>query len=295
MHYEDRLIDNYLFLLGLDHLYRETMKQHESGELLECARQVLQALKLRPDTVPVEGYYHVTSELTEYFLSIRSLQKLNQDRLPTIAKLPEFQRLNQVLGSPIFGIAVPSAHLFPLIKDPLTMALEKTYPDWTVPNLTASAHAIAQNGKDISLVGLGAWVKNEMMLAALRESIVLYAGIMEMAAMHPPKPRYIWQVDKELAERANLFIETFNRLMKENIPRANPQNAQAYWEAGDQKSIIGRCVRLGGDNSVSPTRYYHWAIRRSHGDSLMVHEFWHHEVWTTERYRNALMSGRGIN
>ncbi|RPH99197.1 MAG: hypothetical protein EHM72_11805 [Calditrichaeota bacterium] len=249
---------------------------------------------MRPDNVPVEGYYHETSQLTEYFLSIRTLQNLNQDRLPTVADLPEFQRLTQVLASPLFGILVPSERLLPLIKDPLTIALEKTFPDWTVPNLTASAHAIAREGQDISLVGLGAWMKNEVILAALRESIVLYAGFFLGAAKHPPKPRYIWHVDKELVERANLFIITFNRLMKEKIPRADPQNAQAYWEAGDQNFIIGRCVRLGGDDSVSPTRYYHWAIRRSHGNALMVHDFWHHEVWTTERYQSALMSGRGI-
>ncbi len=41
-----RLIDNRVCLLGLDWMYREAMKRHEKGELLECAR--LRDAVLRP-------------------------------------------------------------------------------------------------------------------------------------------------------------------------------------------------------------------------------------------------------
>ncbi len=64
---ERRVITNRIFLLGLDELYREAMKQNERGELLACARITAKALSLEPADVPVEGYYSEDDELTEYF------------------------------------------------------------------------------------------------------------------------------------------------------------------------------------------------------------------------------------
>src|ERR671930_658665 len=54
---ERRVIDNRVFLLGLDALYRGAMKQNEGVELLRCAREVAWSLHVAPANVPVEGYY----------------------------------------------------------------------------------------------------------------------------------------------------------------------------------------------------------------------------------------------
>lgn len=54
---------------------------------------------------------------------------------------------------------------------------------------------------------------------------------------------------------------------------------------GSHRTLI---PELAYDDSVSPMQEYHWAICRDGGGSLMVHEFWHPEVWTTERYRSSL-------
>ncbi len=49
------IVDNRMFLLGLDKLYRDAMKKHERSELRQCAQRVANALDLAPAQVPVEG------------------------------------------------------------------------------------------------------------------------------------------------------------------------------------------------------------------------------------------------
>ena len=43
-----RVVDNRVFVLGLDKLYRDAMKQHEREELLLCARRVAEVLQVVP-------------------------------------------------------------------------------------------------------------------------------------------------------------------------------------------------------------------------------------------------------
>lgn len=76
---ERRILDNRTFLLGLDYLYRNLMKDHERGELLVCARLVAATLRVAPADVAVEGYYAENKQLTEYFRLIRTLQTLDED------------------------------------------------------------------------------------------------------------------------------------------------------------------------------------------------------------------------
>jgi len=60
------VVDDRVFLLGLDQLYREAMKWHERGELLTCARRVAATLGVSPADVPIEGYYGEDEDLAEY-------------------------------------------------------------------------------------------------------------------------------------------------------------------------------------------------------------------------------------
>src|SRR5262245_10918203 len=100
---KDRVVDNRIFLLGLDELYRDAMKRHERGELLLCARRVAAALEVAPAAVPVEGYYAEDQQLTEYFLLMRALQEVSEERTQVVAALPEFQRLLDVTSAPLYG------------------------------------------------------------------------------------------------------------------------------------------------------------------------------------------------
>ena len=129
--------------------------------------------------------------------------------------------------------------------------------EWTVPLLTAEAAKTARETGDYSLVGLAARAEDPVVLAALRESVVLYAG-MEFGrqfidATPQPMYKYVWRVDPELAT-----VE-----------------------------VVGRCVRLGQTPPPVPPRYDHWAVIQGPEDQLGVREFWDTEIWTTERFRRS--------
>jgi hypothetical protein len=285
---ESRIVDNRTFLLGLDKLYRDAMKQHERGELLHCARRVAAALDVAPATVPVEGYYDEDQQLTEYFHLVRALQAVCEERTPAVASLPEFQRLRDVTSAPLYGKPKLGDKLLPAGQDALSQALSDTMPEWSVQRLTETAYRAAEETDDFSLVGLAARAQDAVVLTAMRESVVLYAAAIIGAAPRPQRPKYIWNVDNELVEQARRFIDAFSRLFGDNLPPPEPVQAEIYWHACNNNEILGRCVRLGYNDAVSPVLHYHWAICHRNDDTFSVQEFWHPEVWTTGRYRSAL-------
>ena len=281
-------VDNRTFLLGLDELYRWRMKEHERGELRRCAIAICRELAVAPQNGPVEGYYSEDDELSEYFQHMRALQAVDFVRRPEVEHRPEFKRLEDVTGSPLFGKPAGSS-LLPGGLDPLSEALLDTkVSEWTVEGLTESAYKRAHSSNDFSLVGLAALAKDAVILAALRETAVLYAFAVAGSAA-PVKHVYEWIVDPELAKRAALFVATFNQLFDEDLPEPIAENAAAYSDAADTSSIIGRCVRLGYDDSTEPMRHYHWAIASDPQApwSLEVDEFWSEELWTTERHQQT--------
>lgn len=285
---ERRIVDNRTFLLGLDELYRNAIKPHERGELLNCARHVAGVLNVPPANVPIEGYYTEDQLLTEYFRLMRALQKVDQASTPQVASLPEFQRLLAVASAPLYGKPLDQGKLLPTGLDALSRALSDTEPDWHLARLTETARKVAEAQDDFSLVGLAARFGDPIVLTATRESVVLYAAVMVGAALMPERPKYIWKVDKELVEQARRFIEAFRGLFGDQLPPPEPNQAERYWHACKDNEIVGRCVRLGYNNAVSPVLQYHWAICRRDDRSLGVQEFWHPDIWTTERYRKAI-------
>ena len=286
---EQRVVDNRVFLLGLDQLYRVAMKQHERGELLMCAQRVADALHATPADVPVEGYYVEDQQLTEYFLLLRALQEFDEGSAAAVSSLPEFQRLLEITSAPLFGRPQHRGKLIPTGHDALSQALSDTRP-WTVKKLIAAACAAAQETDDFSLVGLAARVQDAVILTAARESVVLYAEVICGSAQRLRRPRYVWKVDPDLVENAKRFIHTFRVLFGEDLPTPEPAQAARYWHACENNQVLGRCVRLGYEDTKPPARHYHWAICRADGE-FVVQEFWSAEVWTTERYRSALVVG----
>ena len=287
---EKCIVDNRVLLLGLDRLYREAMQPHERGELLSCARTVAETLNIKPALVPVEGYYADDPHLTKYFSLMRALQDTEENRTAEVVALPEFRRLLQVSSAPLYGRPVQRGKLLPVGRDALSEALWATGPEWTVGGLTMAACAAAREADDISLVGLAARVKDSVVLAALRESVVLYAE-MVLAGLPPPR-EFLWQVDDELAEGARRFVDTFNALFGDDLPAPISEYADVYWAACEGTEILGRCVRLG-ESDTPPVRYYHWAICRALDGDFTVQEVWDQRIWTTELYRGALqLDGR---
>lgn len=281
----EHVVDDRLFLFGLDELYRTAMKEHERTELLAGAREVAAALEVRADGGPVEGYYTEDAQLSEYFGLMRALQNVDAGAKPRVASMRDFQRLLQVSSSPLFGEAVFKGKLFPVGRDPLSRALHESV-QWSVDQLTMMAHRHAGESDDISLVGLACLTRDAVAIAGLRESVVLYAEAVTMGV--GPLPTYAWQVSEALAKRAERFVTTFNALFKEEMPAPVPENADYFGAAGLKRArISGRCVRIG-QTPIVPPKYYHWAVYTGADQQLAVHEFWHGELWTTERYLAAL-------
>jgi len=279
-----RVVDNRVFLLGLDEIYRCAMKRHERAELLSCAREVARTLQVAPANVPVEGYYAEEPELTEYFRLLRALQGVEESRIPEVAHLQEFQRLRAVTSSPLYGRSRQQGNLLPVGQDALSQALLDTRPKWELERLTMLASELAREMDDISLVGLAARVRDPVVLTAARESCVLYA--LNLALGIPPKQECVWQVDKEIADAANRFIDAFQSLFHVELPRPTEAQAERYWDAYEHSGVLGRCVRIGYE--VAPVRHYHWGIYRNDNGELAVQEFWSSDLWTSDAYRGAL-------
>jgi len=282
------IVDNRVFLLGLDMIYREAMKKYEVATLLPCARKTAESLNLTPAEVPIEGYYGETGGLTNYFKWMRALQEPDISEEPRVKDLAEFQLIMRVLQSGLFGTPVREDRLLPAGRDPLSAALKKLAEDgveWTIPALMSRAHALALGSDDSSLVGLAVRIQDVVVVAALRESVILYAergsfGIEE-------EPEVYWQVDRELADLANRFIMTFNQFSPGAIPMASAENAEYYAHAFKENEILGRCVCLGDSGSGLPP-YYHWGIYTTNmfdTNAFAVEDFWNKDLYTTAMYR----------
>ena len=290
---EKRVVDDRVLLLGLDYLYREAIKQHERSELLDCARDLSARLKVNPGSGPVEGYYKEDAELTEYFQLMRALQDVGDSFRPAVASAPSYQRLRAVTSSRVYGDPTDNRKLLPPGRDALSKALWSEPPAaWSITHLAQVAHESSVRDDEISLVGLAARAKDSVVLAALRESVVLYAEIVVGSALRPPKPKYVWEVDSALAHQAARFVATFNDLFDEALPDPSPKNAATFWYAAGENEILGRCVRMGLDDSSPVVRHYHWGICLGGAGEARVVDFWDPELWTTERFRQSLRPGR---
>lgn len=311
-----RVVDDRVFLLGLDAHYRDAMKLFESEIALRWAMAIAERLAVSPADVPVEGYYTESRKLTQYFLLMRALQGVTEEEAMPAKGMGELARILEVAGSAMYGEpryeqgeVSPQRYMLPVGRDPLTRVLYKFRPgDWNVPTLVEHACLAAIEHDDISLVGLAARSRDAVVLAALRESVILYAETSVIIGSDGPKYEYIWQVADSLAEAANRFIEIFNRLIAgpnadlrrkllpphhiggrqyDPIPAAVAENAATFYHLAKTNEILGRCARIGVRQDTDEN--YHWAIRGSHDWTtslgMEVDEFWSKEVWTSERYR----------
>lgn len=275
-------------LLGLDSLYRDAMQWSESTELLQCAREVSERLDVPPASVPVEGYYTESEELTEYFLRIRALQEVDGSRRPEVEHLSAFRRLHEVVSAPLFGTPSGTTKLIPRSFDSLAGALHGSSVDaWRIGFLVARARDAALESDDCSLVGLAARVGDAVVLTALRETVALYADWVITAAPGAAPPTYVWEVSLEMERAANRFVECFNELFDNPLPVPVAENVAVYSRAASGNRVEGRCIAIGVDWTRSGHRFYHWAVDCWLTGEPRVVEFWVEELWTTERFRDA--------
>jgi hypothetical protein len=266
------------------------MKSFEIQRLLPSARIVARELSVVQAEVPVEGYYSENVQLTEYFKLMRALQEVSLDRRAEVNHLSEFQLLLKTTSSSLYGRPMQGPYLFPSGGDPLYDALAESKPnEWNVPYLVNASYEAAVKNDDYSLVGLAVLIKDAVAITALRESVVLYALAALGASFEEIEYIYEWRVDEDIQKAANRFISTFNDLVPNAIPKAIPENAEYFHNAYTDNEITGRCVRLGYDDSYTPFRHYHWAIRIGQ-TGLEVDDFWSEEIWTTDDYQKKKLN-----
>jgi len=150
---------------------------------------------------------------------------MNREKL--VVSMSESQRLRDVTSAPLYGKSIMSGKLLPTAKDAMAQALSDTpMSEWSVERLTETAKVLAEKMDDYSLVGLAARIRDAVVLTATRESVVLYAEVVVGAARFtPPPPRYVWRVDKQLAEQARRFIDAFSALFNDQLPPPEPAQA----------------------------------------------------------------------
>ena len=284
----DVIIDDRVFLIGLDCLYRDQMKWFEADKLLPCAEKMAQVLAVQPADIPIEGYYTESHKLRQYFQTMRALQEVNVDKQTAVNGLFEFEFIMKILTSGLYGEPVHNDKLLPGGRDPLSRALkQRAGMTWNIPTLMKTAYEYAADHDDFSLVSLAVRTRDPVVVTALRESVVLYAEMGYFGIKEEPQFRYIWRVSPEIAETASRFIQTFNQLTSGELPLANARNAEIFLKAFTENQILGRCVRLGDSGGGQPP-YYHWAIYTTNWhnpQALQVEDFWNEKIVTTETYR----------
>lgn len=276
---ERHVVDNRRFLLGLDALYRRSMKRHERRELRACARAVARQLSVSESDEVVGGYYADDRELAEYFLLLRSLQKVPAAWRDRVAAMCEFECLFEVLSSSLYGTSQAGEWLLPTGVDPLYGALWTT-SEWTAPKLLERAYVNAMHSNDHSLTALAALSRDAVVVTSLRESVALYSRpIVNGTPRYAPRT-FEWRVDDEIAARATRFVDTFNTLFGDDLPLPVAAEADVFWDACDENRVVGRCMALA---ERPGSGFYHWAVRREQGE-LVVDDFWSGEAWTTDTY-----------
>jgi len=285
------VVDNRVLVLGIDAIYREYMKEFESAFLLPLVEVIAAKLDVSEANVPVEGYYSELESLTRYFKLMRALQKESESAKHLVNNMTEFQEILRVTSSPIFGKPKNKGYLLLQGRDPLSQALLATKDNgWETQEIIDRAYEVVTDSDDISLVGLAIHLKDPIAIAALRESVILYAEAMEMGIYRGPKIEYVWKVDADFAKSANQFIEEFNSLLPKDsylsngIPKAEHQNANRFYSKFARNEFPGRCANLGFDRSF-PRQFYHWAITKQYNE-LALDEFWDTKLWTTQNYRS---------
>ena len=73
-------VSDRVLVLALDYLYRENIKIFEVEKLLLASRLLVERLQVSVSQVLIEGYYNESEELKEYFLNIRALQQVAEEK-----------------------------------------------------------------------------------------------------------------------------------------------------------------------------------------------------------------------
>ncbi len=270
------VVDDRVFVLGLNELFRAEKQEYETAVLLPHAERLVAALRLPLLDVPVEGYYYQSEDLRRYFLLIRTLQNAEKQPMPDAAAETALERLRAVYSSPAMGRPCPDLlSLLPRTGSPLGDAMESLgdAASWNVERISRRA-AECVTEDDANLVAVAAVTGDPVLLCATRETMALEMALPRCAV---ERPAYEWAVSPPVAAVARRFIAALERDTGITLPPAMESSAEIYWNWAQHSHLDGRCIAIGeifGD-------HYHWYIAHD-GEKWTVVDFWSKHLWTTE-------------
>lgn len=295
------VVDNLQYFRAVDAQVRKHMKRFEAG-LLPIARQAVKDAGFGVKGVPIEGYYHETPELKEYFTLIRTLQHNYTDTIT-----PAIERLHDVYTHPIFGLGQgrptaisdrdskkvmypnePYSTVSP-VADPVTVASMKIMPNWTINRIM---NEIDKLNLGTCLVGLALLVDKENSSNPLATCMACETTVLSrmkaIARGISPVPEVEWRVSKEVEKYGERVVNGYNDLFRNyaasklEAERVTQRNAALILE---NVPPLERCVNLNIDGMTGrPDGYYHWAIEHD-GKRHVVCEFWSPHIVTTQDWQ----------
>ncbi len=299
-------VDNLTFFKIIDKQVREAMQRMETG-MLSVAGQALADTGLPLEEHPIEGYYGKTSELTNYFNHIRTLQLNSSDRVTdAIRQLHDFYShdvfgLGQAVRTAVNSDGVwypnePAAVISPRV-DPLTVAVSQVARDPATVKQDLTIENVARAAEDaelgIGLVGLGIVVDktergassiyNPIATTLARETTVLSAYVPTMRCMSQ------YRVSPEVEEQGNKVIDAYNALFAASGSDVRIENVTRQNAFGLNHDLpeIDRCVRIFNlELPGQDKEFYHWAVGRKDHKPAVV-DFWRKEVVTTDMFKQA--------
>lgn len=277
---ELRTVDDRSFVIGLIELFRDRMKEHETKVLLPLAREAAQALGLKKEDVPIEGYYYETPELSEYFRLIRSLQSTSLRKPPDGSTHKALTELRRVLSSRAFSRSVlgdTKGNSIPQFTSPLHEALE-SIPEYSIDAITERAVSCVRE-EDSSIVAVACATGDAVALCAARESVPLILSV--SSDIHHPVIEYEWTVRDEVRRVAERFLRALSEATSIDLPPATRESAKSYWHASQKADLDGRCIAIANRELRG---FYHWYIN-GRRDAARVVDFWSPELWTTQRMK----------
>ncbi|MEZ6050702.1 MAG: hypothetical protein R3C02_04810 [Planctomycetaceae bacterium] len=155
---ERRIVNNRVFLLGLDELYREASEQHERNELYSVPKTPLLLFRLLSRQMSPSKATTENEELTEYFRLVRALQRVPKHRESELDSLDEFARLKLVTESRIFGPSSRWQFLLPVGKRLLIRCTDENFSRLEHRKPNERRIRVRLNSDDFSLIAPGCTV-----------------------------------------------------------------------------------------------------------------------------------------
>ncbi len=301
---------NLTFFITIDELVRESMKQFET-RLLPTVKQAVLNTGVPVVDIPLEGYYHETSKLSEFLTNLRALQNNESDVVTDSVR-----KLHKIYSNPVFGlypahttkinkgrcvpigdnIADKTSVISPMY-DSLGLAVVRVVTEYGFNFSIESLMKELESQREIGtgLVDLAFLVDkkykqfsgsyNPVALAAAAESTIGSRACCRCLGIDEDV------LDKEVEHKGIEVISAYNKLFQSyeeghglNITTDMKELENA--SVGVSLSLLkGRCVALA--NNIFEGVWYHWAIVGNEDDyegpyeGLKVVEFTSRSVITT--------------